>query len=279
MKAINLKTADNIQLKLWCLSHSDNKNHVFLTHGTFSNKSICLGIAKYLFENGFNCYILEWRNHGESEKISKDFNFETIALFDIKVGFEYLTKQLNIDKFHAITHSGGGICLTMFLINYPDYQKNIKSMTLFSCQAFSLNNSLKNQLKLILSKRLTQLLGYIPGKKLKLGPENESFYTMMQWFDWNINKNFHGYQLDYYPLMPTIKIPIFSISGENDLFISPAFACQSFLEAFENPLNIYKCYGKSFNNLENYNHARIIKSKNASKEIYPEVLNWLTKHN
>lgn len=279
MDAISLFTADQIELKLWRLVHSNKKDNVFLTHGTFSNKNICLGIAKYLYENGFNCYILEWRNHGESKKTSMDFNFETIALFDIKVALEYLTEQLKINSFHAVTHSGGGICLSMFLINFPDFQKNIKSITLFSCQAFSVNNSIKNQLKLVLSKQLTQIIGYIPGKKLKLGPENESFYTMKQWFDWNINKNFKGQSIDYKLKMPTIKIPIFSISAENDFFISPVFACKSFLDAFKNPSNIYQCFGKSYNNIENYNHARIIKSKNASKEIYPEVLNWIQKHN
>jgi predicted alpha/beta hydrolase len=278
MEAIKLTTLDATRINLWCLSNPRNHEHIFLTHGTFSDKGICIGIAEYLLTKGFNCYILEWRNHGGSEKTTQTFNFETIALQDIYKAFDYLTTSLNIDKLHAITHSGGGICLSMFLINFPCFKKHLKSITFFSCQAFDLNYSLLSKFKLVFCKRLTQIIGYIPGKKLKLGPENESYYTMKQWFNWNIQNNFKGHTINYLPLMPTILIPIFSISAENDNFISPPNACKKYLEAFKNSENIYQCFGKSFSSLENYSHARIIKSKNATIEIYPIVLNWLNKY-
>ena len=113
-----LETEDKETEALWKLTHPEKSSHkhIFLTHGTFSDKRICLGIASYFVENGYTCWILEWRNHGASGKTKKRFNFETIGLYDIKAAYGFLFKTEKIAHLNCITHSGGGICLTMFLI-------------------------------------------------------------------------------------------------------------------------------------------------------------------
>jgi len=47
----HIKTEDNLSIALWKLN-SENvyDKHILLLHGTFSNKKICDGIAKYLNE-------------------------------------------------------------------------------------------------------------------------------------------------------------------------------------------------------------------------------------
>ena len=79
---------------------------------------------------------MEWRNHGKSSKTNRKFNFETIAKYDIKSTFEFLFNNLNLKNIDCLTHSGGGIILTMFLINNPKYNLRINSITLFGVQAF-----------------------------------------------------------------------------------------------------------------------------------------------
>ena len=52
-------------------------------------------------------------------------------------------------------------------------------------------------------------MGNLPGQKLKLGEHNETYYTMKQWFDWNLSQNFIGANnKDYLALMPSLKIPV-----------------------------------------------------------------------
>ena len=81
----HIKTEDNVSIALWKLSSENNSGeHIFLTHGTFSNRKICDGIAEYFTEKGFTCWIMEWRNHGESSNSKQKFNFETIAKYDLK---------------------------------------------------------------------------------------------------------------------------------------------------------------------------------------------------
>lgn len=278
-----LNTTDKEKIALWKISNNEKNivDNIFLTHGTFSNKSICLGIAKYFAIQGYCCYIMEWRNHGESPQTENNFNFETIALYDLKTVFTYLFEELKLKSIHCITHSGGGISLSIFLIKNKVYEKKIKSITMFACQVFGACSTTKNNLKILLSKYLTFLIGYIPAKRIKLGPHNENYFTMKQWFDWNIKGNFYSTdeKYDYKTNMIHIKTPIYSISAKGDSFIAPSIGCKMFLESFGNPNNVFKEFSISNGNLEDYNHSRIIMSRNSAKEIWPSVLKWIEKNN
>jgi len=277
-----LNTTDKEKIALWKISNSEQNSihNIFLTHGTFSNKNICLGIANYFAMQGYCCYIMEWRNHGESSSSKNKFNFETIALYDLKTVFTYLFEELKLKSIHCITHSGGGISLCMLLIKYKIYDEKIKSITMFACQVFGASFTIRNKVKILFSKSLTFLIGYIPAKKIKLGPHNESYFTMRQWFDWNIKRNFYSTDktFDYETNMTNIKTPIYAISAKGDSFIAPSFGCKIFLESFNNPYNIFKEFSAKNGNLEDYNHSRIIMSRNSAKEIWPSVLKWIEKN-
>ena len=252
--------------------------HIFLTHGTFSNRKICDGIASYLTEKGFTCWIMEWRNHGNSQKTEHKFNFETIAKFDLKSTFNFLFNIQNLKNIDCLTHSGGGIILTMFLINNPDYNSKINSITLFGVQAFGAGEKLNSRMKLLSSKYLTAVLGKIPSKTAGSTEHSESYYTMKQWFDWNLKNNFIGENgFDYLKKMNQISIPILSICAKGDNFIAPKEGCEKFLKAFKNEENKLIFFSKENGNIENYNHSRILKSKSSKKEIWPIVENWISK--
>jgi poly(3-hydroxyalkanoate) synthetase len=279
MKRINepieLFTPDKEKVVLWKIANLTNEKNVFLTHGTFSDKKIVIGLADFLVENGYNCWVLEWRSHGNSPKSTTQFDFETIALNDIYSSFDYLVHKLKITNLSCITHSGGGICLTMFLLQYANFQQYVDSIVLFSCQAFSINYSKLNYTKLVVAKYSSGLLGIVLGKILKIGNHNEKYFTMRQWFNWNLKREFKGKGFDYLPKMKTLRMPIYSICSVNDKFISPPKACKTFLDAFENEKNVFECCSLLSGYLEDYNHSRVILSNNSKIEIYPKVLKWL----
>lgn len=277
-KLIELKTDDAIKIALWKIYNQKEttEKNIFLTHGTFSNKKICLGIAKYFVNLGHTCWIMEWRNHGNSSKTKNKFNFETIGMFDIKTIFKYLTHTLNIEKINCVTHSGGGISLTIFLLKNKEYIRNINSITMFNCQSFGAINSKKDYLKILISKYISYLFGYVPGIKIGLGEHNEKYYTMKQWFDWNLKRNFKGKNgIDYFKNMQSITVPILSICAEGDKFIAPKQGCEKFISGFNNENNKLVVCSVKNGFKENYNHSRTILSKNASKEIWKIALNWM----
>lgn len=324
----NLKliaTKDQVKIAVWEIfdsekSHqlSDNTanrgQNIFLTHGTFSDKKTCLRIAEYLANLGHHCYIMEWRGHGSSSTPKDDFTFETVATYDYEATFRHFFDDLTLDNLHCITHSGGGACLTMFLIQNPHYIHKINSITLFACQVYGAIINPANHFKILSAKLFTRVLGYIPAQKLNLGPINESHHTMNQWFDWNLHRNFqscfikhedidssgikssvfidstdrhsladnadsanHAF-VDYRQYMPTITTPIYAISAKGDSFISPTQGCKRLFNDFNNPTNVFREYARRHGDLDDYNHSRILNSRPAAKEIWPTVAAWIDEH-
>lgn len=293
------------------------KQNIFLTHGTFSDKKVCLGIASYLAGLGHTCYIMEWRGHGSSSLPEKRFNFETVATHDYEATFRYLFDDLKLDNLHCVTHSGGGVGLAMFLVQNNKYIDKVNSISTFACQAYAAVSSPISYAKIFAAKLFTKILGYIPAKKLGLGPFNESYYTMNQWYNWNLQKNFQSSfirnrdlgknnkrkpardiegktekgtagkkplysgrneRIDYRQHMAAITIPVYAISGKGDLFISPTQGCQLFFDNFGNTENVFREYAKSNGNLEDYDHTRVLMSRNSSTEIWPTVAAWIAKY-
>ena len=302
----NLKlvtTEDDEQVAVWTVTKdsiaSDSSpvaepQNIFLTHGTFSDKKVCLGIASYLCQLGHTCYIMEWRGHGHSSVPKDKFNFETVATYDYKATFRYLFDELKLDNLHSVTHSGGGVGLAMFLVQNPDYIDKINSISTFACQAYGAILSPIGYAQIMGLKIVTKLLGYLPAKKLGLGPFNESYYTMKQWYDWNLNKNFESsflkvstlkeqeQRFDYRQSIADITTPVYAISGKGDRFVSPTLGCQLFFDNFGSSIgnadNTFIEYSVANGHLEDYDHTRVLMSRNAANEIWPTVAAWIERY-
>ena len=285
-----LTTKDHEQVAIWQVvekgqEHQTNQQNVLLTHGTFSDKRIVLGIARYLAVQGYHCYILEWRGHGTSPAAKHKFDMETVALYDVAATFDYLLHELTLPSLHCITHSGGATCLTMFLIKNQTYINKVNSLTIFAAQAFAAALTPTSYAKVLMTKTMTRALGYIPAKIFNLGAVNESYVMMKPWFDWNLGQHLRSNQkaankvpFDYRQHMPKITVPVYAIAAKGDDFIAPTIGCRLFLEAFENPDNQFREFAVSHGDLEDYTHSRILMSKHAAKEIWPTVLAWLEQH-
>lgn len=294
-ESLELVTAkDGVHIAVWKIANDVESNQVsqgqniLLIHGTFSDKRVSLGVAGYLARLGHSCYIMEWRGHGDSSIPFDKFNFETIAFYDIAATFTYLFDELKLNNLHAVTHSGGGICLTMFLTQHQHYINKINSVSMVACQAYGAVRNPQSYTKIALLKTMTRLLGYVPAKRFKLGTINESYHTMSQWFNWNLKQNFksslpknhsnYKKNVDYRQQMPAITTPIYAISAKGDTFIAPPSGCQLFLNDFNNSANNFREFAIENGDLENYSHSRVILSGNAAKEVWPTIAAWIAKH-
>ncbi len=274
---INIPFKNDTTLALWKIhdDSSEKEKNIFLTHGTFSNRKVCLGISEFLVKRGYTCWILEWRNHGESSIINESYNFETIGKEEITTTFDYLFKKEKLEQIDCVTHSGGGISLIIHLIEYPQNIKRINRIVLFGCQSSGAGKTFGNRMKIWVGKYMSKLLGLIPARWMGR-PHNEDYSFMKQWFDWNLSNSFTGdHGRDYRLEMPEITIPVLSIAGAGDTFIAPVSGCEAFLSRFQNSSNKFLNCGKSTGFSEDYNHSRLIYSRHAEQELYPEVLRWL----
>lgn len=280
-------TKDNEQVAVWRVADTlkvdePTKTHknILLLHGAFSDKRMHLGIAHYLAQHGYCCYIMEWRGHGTSPLPKEKYNLETVALYDVGATFHYLFHQLKLPAIHCVTHSGGGMCLTMFLLQNQAYISKVKSVSMFACQAYGAALTPKAFTKVFMGKTLTLTLGYLPAIKMKLGPINESYHTMKQWFNWNLGKNFDSTDgtFNYRQHMPKMNMPIYAIAATGDDFVAPPSGCLLYLNDYQNLNNQFREFGINNGDLEDYSHSRVLMSRNAAKEIWPTVLTWIDTH-
>lgn len=277
---IQLDRKDGGSLALWRYRSESGakKGDVLLTHGTFSNRKVLKVLTGYLVEHQYNCWLFEWRNHGSSTASVEKFDFETIGQEDFKLVMDFLFEERRLEQIDCITHSGGGICLTIALIAHPHFRERIKSISMFACQAFGAADSGRNLAQIFLGKHLSKMKGKVPASKTG-SEEDEPYSLMKQWFDWNLTGTFKGKSgIDYKKRMKEIKTPVLSVFGGGDTFIAPPSGCRKFLSAFENPANEALLCSKKRGFAENYSHSRVLHSRNAKKEIYPIVLNWMDKH-
>ncbi|MEO0895215.1 MAG: alpha/beta fold hydrolase [Bacteroidota bacterium] len=273
---ILLSAPNNIQIALWNIKADTSlpQKHVFLTHGTFSNRKVCMGMADFLCQKGYNCWILEWRNHGESSK-TEDFSFEQLANEDFKLAFDYLFQQEGIKYLDCITHSGGGILLTLYFIFHKEYIDQIKSITTFACQSYGAANNLSSYLKVLSGHVLGGILGKLPSRYVG-GVHDEPHVFMKQWNRWNMSGRFTGDKgRDYTADMNKIHVPVLAIAGGGDTFIAPENGCRKYWENFPHPANQFWLCSKENGFRENYSHSRVMHSRNAAEEIYPKVFEWL----
>ncbi|MFK7775129.1 MAG: alpha/beta fold hydrolase [Saprospiraceae bacterium] len=272
-----IKTEGDEFIALWQISSQESKSskNIFLNHGTFSDRKICLSISQYFARKGYHCWIMEWRNHGHSSPSSKKMNFENIGTDDYPIVFKYMFNILKIKEIDCICHSGAGICLSIFLVENPKYFSKINRIAMFGSQAFGANHNFKNHLKLLFGKYVNALLGYSPAKMFGR-PHDEDYFFMKQWYDWNLTKKFIGMNgVDYEKEFQKINIPILSICAKGDDFIASREGCEKFLNAFQNPNNKLLFCSIEDGFQEDYNHSRVLQSRNSSKEIWPKVADWL----
>lgn len=279
---IALPTKDGIHVALWKV-HADpvveaaaGQRHVLLTHGTFSDKRVCAGFARYLAGHGYTCWIMEWRGHGASQRDERPFDLETVALFDLKAALEYLLEAERIPRLDCATHSGGGIVLTMCLTRYPPLRERIGNVALFACQACHAGLSPLRRLALRAARRASGLLGRVPGRRLGIGIQDESCATMKPWFDWNITGRFHGRDgFDYLEHMPRLSLPVLSVIGAGDGFIAPPRACRRYLAAFDHGGSRELLCAATEGFSRDFGHADVLHSSAASREIWPRARHWL----
>ena len=164
---IPITTADRAVASLHKISTTDDRRdkNIFLTHGTYSDKRSLLGIAQYLAKAGYTCWILEWREHGASPATDTIYNYEWIALYELKAVFEYLFKVEKITHLDTVQHSAGGLLQTMFLIKNPEYISKIGRSVFFGSQSFGAGYNVWRRFILLLFKGFTKLSGC--GKDLK----------------------------------------------------------------------------------------------------------------
>ena len=249
---------------------------VLLTHGTFSNAQVCGKLAAFLAAHGFDCWIVELRGHGQSQRGGGNPDFQHLADFDVPTALEAVRRWTGKSQAFLLGHSGGGLAFLMHLARNPRSCEHVKGIVTLASQATEAGTTSRSRLKIVGFAAINNLLGYLPGPTLGLGPENEFRGVMNQWFWWNWSRRWLGRDgFDYSRALSHVDVPALVLAGVGDRFIAPVLGCQKLYGLLGSQDKQLMICGKATGFAEDYDHTRIIASRSARKEIWVTILRWM----
>ncbi len=250
---------------------------VVLAHGMFSNYRVCRGLAKYLTSLSFECWLVDFQGHGASDKPQVEPDFESMSLQDTAAILAFM-KQHQSGPLWWVGHSGGGLSILMYLSRHADRQSDLAGIVTIASQATDAGYSFTRRSLLKLSSVVISLLGVAPGRLLGLGPENEFARVMLQWIDWSLAGSWTGKdRFDYLQQLSTVNLPILSLAAHADKFIAPVSGCNRIYRRVGSADKTFIVFGKKNGYLEDYTHARVVSSRNASVDVWPVIAQWLVQ--
>ena len=283
---IPLSSSRGARLVLHQVGPADEPDHarkasVILAHGTFSNYRTCAGLARYLAGRGHDCWLLDFEGHGCSNKVLPAADFEAMFLSGANAALDHVISMTE-GKIHWVGHSGGGLAALMALARRPELTERMHSLVMLGSQACDAGYSVSLRAALRLSLLLTRMLGFVPARVLRLGPEDEVADVMLQWYRWNLCAYWQGSgEFDYLKALreheSLANLPVLSMAGTGDRFIAPPEACRKLHAVLPGPANVWQEFGIDQDFEEDYTHARLISSRAAAREIWPRIADWLAR--
>jgi pimeloyl-ACP methyl ester carboxylesterase len=280
---------DEIHIKRF-YSNPDGKP-VLLLHGSVESGRIFYSLSQkgwgpFLARNGFDVFIPDLRGRGESrppvQRGSSYGNVEVI-LEDIPRIIDQIKAIKGDVPMHWMAHSWGGIQMLCYLARFP--QTKVSSLVFFSALRLKRVKNMARFLNInlgynILLRLVTHLAGYFPAKSLKVGSENESLAQFEQTRAWIMNKPWISPHdgLDYAKKIPeTLLPPTLYLAGAGDVFMGhPSDVKVTMEEAGQADQELW-ILGKKNGFLRDYGHNDSLYHKDAVKDHFPKILEWIIK--
>lgn len=266
--------------------HTPTLGSLVLVHGSFSNRGFWLsqkgeGLARYLLEQGFDVWLMEHRGHGNSPRNHDYFNntVERYVLHDMSAVNDFVQEKTGSSPFW-IGHSLGGVMIASAVAGEVLTSENCRGQVLLGTQVVERPRYLRIPLMGSYMKLKMKRKGELIGRDLDIGPENEPAGVIVEFI--NRYKLFGGWRFmsTSQRLQPAwsagFSLPLLAIAGSADTTDSPK-ACKKFAEQYGGPKEILML-GKQQGFARDYGHVDMIVSKDAAKEVWPRIADWLKTH-
>lgn len=269
-----------------------NKKVIFLVHGYFEDSRIFYsasgkGFAPFLAENGYDVYMCDLMGKGKSSpQVSEglDQSQHEIITDDMPKFIAKVREVSGKEDINLGGHSWGGVIVLAYLARTKD--SHINSIITFGSKR---RIGVKGWRKLLYidiawnwyGGRLVKKHGYLPAAKMKMGNEDEpkGYYKEAtvwvkekDWIDPTDNFN--------YPEHFNFELPpMLFITGKGDKILGHPRDVKRLMNEAKPKEVEYKVIGKETGHLHDYDHINLLTHKDAPKDHFNLVLNFLEKFN
>lgn len=270
--------------------NNDHGQPVILLHGSFSNRRHWLsaegkGVAAYLVEAGYDVWLPEMRGHGLSP-VNNDFtknSLDKIIEYDLPAIHKFVAEQTGKEIAWIGQELGGFLIMSALALGVID-QKTVSSCVYLD-EGESLSPRLNNS-KVYSKTALWRWKkpGVINGRRLKLGPENESYAVIKEFLNWQNSLKYNspaGLLLD--DALQNIKVPTMVVgtcinsegkAGSSDRAVRNTHWIYNQLSTTHKILKEYNFVLPSQHNNNDEEDVTLLASKS---ECWRDVVYWLEK--
>lgn len=250
---------------------------VVITHGTFSNASTCVPVAVALGAHR-PAYVIEWRGRDVGRGRVQRFDYTDLAEGELRGAFAHVA-GLHGGPVHFVAHSGGGLAVLLALALYPDTAAMLRSVTIVAAQATHTHlTDWRGRVMSFWMMRLGRRLGYVPVRLLPIGPCNEAVSLKENWYAWTRDRKITTRDgRDVFSMLAGQPVPAMVLAGAADKNIAPAEGCRVIAEAL-GPKTVFEVCGLDTGHAEDFDHARVFRSRAAAVSVYPMIADWIARH-
>ncbi len=246
---------------------------VLISHGTFSTAATCLPLAQKIGA-GRPTYIIEWRGRDIGAGRVQHLDYTGLGDGEMAQAIAYVAQRHG--AVHLVAHSGGGLAMAMALARH-DLRARVRSLCVMGAQATRFyDGPWRFRMTMLALAQIGRRRGYWPVRLINIGPCNEASGIMDEWLGWNrtgVIGDTHG------PLSPRLaaqKLPTLVLAGGGDRLIAPVAGCRDFAQMFGPQAQLELC-GTATGYPEDFNHARLIRSRAAAQTLWPRIGKWLSE--
>ncbi len=285
---LSLNSSDTLHIKR--IGQADG-DPVLLIHGQVENGRIFYsnsgkGLAPYLADQGFDCYVLDLRGRGESRpKTSGASRFTQYDLIcgDIPASAAKI-RELRGDRPQIwMAHSWGGVLATAALARFPHLCRNVRKAVYFGAKR---RVRVKNFHRLLyidivwnrVCRWLVRKDGFLDARRYGIGSDSESAATWRDCVAWVKADAWEDCSdaFDYHTMLKKIDLPpILYVAAINDRCLGHPADVRLLMDESESRRAELRLIGKNFGNHHNYGHINMLTHPDCIHDHFPAIVQWL----
>jgi alpha-beta hydrolase superfamily lysophospholipase len=185
-----ISSGNGVEICFWCIPNMESKKVVILCHGHKKNKSYVLNEANFFWNQGYTCFLIDFRGAGNSNKSYNTAGY--LEALDLKALDQYVNCNFEFEEKVYFGHSMGAIAIFRAISDLSLRPDRIIVEAVYK----SLLETLKSRVR---------LLG-LPAFPLA--------HMIVFW--WSMIHRKSGLEMDLNRFAKNMKIPILMLHGEND---------------------------------------------------------------
>lgn len=274
------------------LTKDGNNKAILLVHGYFEDGKIFYsnsgkGFAPFLVKHGYDVYVCDLLGKGESSpKVNKDLHHSQFEIITRDIP-AYINKAKAVsgqDEINLGGHSWGGVVVLAYMARSKD--QSIKSIVTFGSKRRIARKNLRKLISINIGwtwygNRLVEKHGFLPAKQMKMGNTDEPKIYYQQADVWVRQKVWIDPEdgFDYHNNFEFEMPPILFITGKGDKILGHPKDVKLLADETGAKVVTYKVIGKTTGHLHDYDHINLLTHKDAPKDHFNFVLDFLEKFN